>query len=101
MSGESNYSNLLPDQFTTLSSAFTIQNVDDDNIIFDGQTNVEINCLNAGAVEGIVELGGVVQDASDVDWPAVASGASTITIGTLDAGGLALDQHDLVVLKPA
>ena len=91
--GNAVLSNLLPDQFTTLSSAFAIQNVDGDNDVTNGQTNVEINCLNAGAVEGIVELGGVVQ--SITTWT-----DTVVTIGTLDAGGLAPGQHDLVVLKP-
>ena len=76
----------------------SIENVDADNQIFNGQTNVEIDCINAGAVEGIVEYGGIVQTVSD--WPAIASGASTITVASIDSGALPLGPHDIKISRP-
>jgi len=99
-------SNLLIDQFTTLDVAFSIVDVDgvieaNNPTVYDNQASVAIACLNAGAVEGIVEFGGVVQDAADVDWPATPSGASTLTVGNIDATGLTIGQsYDLKVYKP-
>lgn len=97
-------SNLLIDQFTTLDVAFSIVDVDGNSVdptVYDNQASVAIACINAGAVEGIVEFGGVVQDAADVDWPATPSGASTLTVGNIDATGLTIGQsYDLKVYKP-
>ena len=83
-------------------AAFSIVDVDDDNEISQGQTNVAIHCIDAGAVEGIVEYGGIEQAAGVVDWPAVASGASTITItGAIDTSGLSSGSaYDMKVYKP-
>ena len=99
-------SNLLASSFTTLTDIFSIAHVDgvieaNNPTVYDNQASVAIACINAGAAEGIVEFGGVVQDAVDVDWPATPSGASTLTVGNMDTTGLTIGQsYELKVYKP-
>ena len=86
------------DDIGAMSTALFIESVDGDNKIYANQANVEINCINAGAVEGIVEYGGITQDG--ITWPHVATGASTITVASVDSGALTLGGYPMKVLKP-
>lgn len=77
----------------TFGTAFSITDVDLDDDIYNGQTNVEINCINAGTTEGIVEYGGIVQ--SGITWT-----NTKITIAALDSGALVLGDYEMIVYKP-
>jgi hypothetical protein len=80
---------------------FAILDVDGNSVdptVHDNQEDVKIACLNAGAVQGIVDFGGVEQ--TNVTWPEIASGESTITVPFIDSGALELGFHELRVLKP-
>ena len=78
--------------------AFTVNSVSTDDKVVAGETSVAIECTDAGDTEGTVEFGGVAQTVTD--WPAVASGNSTVIISPLDAGALPYGMHDMVVLRP-
>lgn len=75
-----------------------IDNVDGDNDIDLNQTDIEINCINAGFTQGTVTYGGINQP--DITWPEVSAGASALTIGSLDHSGLATGTHPMVVTRP-
>lgn len=72
---------------------FTIIDVDLDDTIYHGQTDVEVHGVGFGVVTGFLDVGGVFQ--SGLTWE-----DDTITISTVDAGGLDLGFYNVTVYRP-
>jgi hypothetical protein len=72
---------------------FAIWDVDGDNQVEHGQPNVQISLRNAGIIEGLVEIGGVMQTVTS--WTDVNA-----EIDPLDATNLSDGYYDIIVSKP-